>query len=87
MSMPEIKKMALEAASQWKDPVRLLKNGIIFEPHDISHPHVNLTISWQFFIDSLIREWKTLNIVSVLLLSYVFTYSFFSLDSFTLWRP
>jgi len=80
MSMPEIKKMALEATSQWKDPVRHLKKGIIFEPQAISHPHANLENSWQYFIDSLMREWKTLNIVSVLLLSYVFSYSFFFLD-------
>ena len=73
MSMPEIKKMALEAASQWKDPVRHLKKGIIFEPQAISHPHADLQNSWQSFIDSLMREWKTLNIVSVLLLSYVFS--------------
>lgn len=87
MSMPEIKKMALEAASQWKDPVRHLKKGIIFEPQAISHPHADLQNSWQFFIDSLMREWKTLNIVSVLLLSYVFSYSFYFPDSFALWRP
>jgi hypothetical protein len=87
MSMPEIKKMALEAASQWKDPVRHLKKGIIFEPQGISHPHGDLKNSWQSFIDSLMREWKTLNIVSVLLLSYVFSWSFFFPDLFTLWRP
>lgn len=73
MSMPEIKKMALEAASQWKDPVRHLKKGIIFEPQAISHPHADLQNSWQSFIDSLMREWKTLNIVSVLLLSAILT--------------
>ena len=84
MSMPEIKKMALEAASQWKDPVRHL---IIFEPQAISHPHADLQNSWQSFIDSLMMEWKTLNIVSVLLLSYVFSFSLHFLDSCAVWRP
>jgi hypothetical protein len=28
-------------------------------------------VSWELFVDSIMREWNTLNIVSVLLLSYV----------------
>ena len=32
---------------------------------------LDLKISWERFIDSLLEEWKTLNIISVLLLSYV----------------
>jgi hypothetical protein len=30
--------------------------------------------TWELFVDSIMREWKTLNIVSVLLLSYVKIY-------------
>jgi hypothetical protein len=78
--------MALETTSQWKDPVRHLKKGIISEPQGISHPHGDLKNSWQSFIDSLMREWKTLNIVSVLLLWWVFFYSFIFLDSFAIWN-
>ncbi|KAF8068779.1 hypothetical protein FPV67DRAFT_1414919, partial [Lyophyllum atratum] len=33
----------------------------------------NLKSTWEAFIDSLLREWKTLNIVSVLLLSAILT--------------
>ncbi|KAF9057127.1 hypothetical protein BJ165DRAFT_1335279, partial [Panaeolus papilionaceus] len=32
-----------------------------------------LKASWEFFIDSLMREWKTFNIISVLLLSAILT--------------
>jgi hypothetical protein len=31
--------------------------------------YINLRDSWKTFLDSLIREWKTLNMISVLLLS------------------
>lgn len=36
-----------------------------------SQSFTNLKTSWETFVDSLIKEWKTFNIVSVLLLSYV----------------
>jgi hypothetical protein len=71
MSMPEIKKMALEAASGWKDPAKDLNRGFIFDPQELTPPYASLQNSWQNFIDSLMREWKTLNIISVLLLSCV----------------
>lgn len=73
MSMPEIKKMALEAASGWKDPVRDINRGFNFEPQELTPPYASLQSSWQSFIDSLMREWKTLNIISVLLLSAILT--------------
>ncbi|KAJ6583897.1 hypothetical protein DFH09DRAFT_911185 [Mycena vulgaris] len=34
---------------------------------------LNFRSSWEGFIDSLMREWKTLNIISVLLLSAILT--------------
>lgn len=45
-------------------------------PDDWSPPVVSPALirfkhSWEVFIDSLLREWKTLNLVSALLLSYV----------------
>jgi hypothetical protein len=58
MSMPEIKKMALTHSGQPYDALSL-------QPVDSK-----LKNTWETFIDSLLREWKTLNIVSVLLLSY-----------------
>ncbi|KAF8148053.1 hypothetical protein B0H34DRAFT_803176 [Crassisporium funariophilum] len=74
MSMPEIKKMALEATSQWNDPTRNLPKTWNFEPKVVSPPYENLQRSWSLFIDSLMREWKTLNIISVLLLSAILTF-------------
>ena len=65
MSMPEIKKMALGANNYLKDPTisKSLKLGFASPRYD------NLSTSWKAFIDSLMREWKTMNIISVLLLS------------------
>ncbi|KAF8147983.1 hypothetical protein B0H34DRAFT_679922 [Crassisporium funariophilum] len=73
MSMPEIKKMALEATSHWKDPAKEMPKVWNFEPKSASTPYENLQRSWASFIDSLMREWKTLNIISVLLLSAILT--------------
>jgi hypothetical protein len=47
-------------------------------PDDWSPPIVSPALirfkqSWEAFIDSLLREWKTLNVVSALLLSYVYS--------------
>jgi hypothetical protein len=65
MSMPEIKKMALGANNYLKDPTisKTLESGFASPRYD------NLSRSWKAFIDSLMREWKTMNIISVLLLS------------------
>lgn len=76
MGMEEIKRMALEAVQQDKAQEginkELLYQGVFpQEWHSKATPvsYMNLRNSWQAFIDSLMREWKTLNIVSVLLLS------------------
>ena len=65
MSMPEIKKMALGANNYLKDPTisKTLQSGFASPRYD------NLSASWKAFIDSLMREWKTMNVISVLLLS------------------
>ena len=46
-------------------------------PEHWTPPHVSPALarfkhSWEAFIDTLMREWKTFNVVSALLLSYVF---------------
>ncbi|KAF8816715.1 MFS general substrate transporter [Phlegmacium glaucopus] len=68
MSMPEIKKMALEV-SKSKDPATFHHFDAMIMCS--SPPYINLQRSWGLFIDSLLREWKTLNIISVLLLSAI----------------
>ena len=67
MSMPEIKKMALEANNYLKDPT--ISNALHLDSEFDSPRYDNLAKSWGAFIDSLMREWKTMNIISVLLLS------------------
>ncbi|KDR79524.1 hypothetical protein GALMADRAFT_63592, partial [Galerina marginata CBS 339.88] len=47
--------------------------GFDLEPPAESIAYTNLQNTWQSFIDSLLREWKTLNIISVLLLSAILT--------------
>lgn len=69
LSMPDIKKMAVVTASQWKDPSNVTNANWNFEPSNGSPHFSHLKTSWEHFIDSLNREWKTLNLVSVLLLS------------------
>ena len=68
MSMPQIKQGILEAAIQLKEPVKDFADAWELEPVE-SVQYSKLQNTWQSFIDSLMREWKTLNIISVLLLS------------------
>ncbi|PFH46375.1 hypothetical protein AMATHDRAFT_155284 [Amanita thiersii Skay4041] len=42
-------------------------------PSLVSPALIRFKNSWEFFIDSLMREWKTLNVVSALLLSAILT--------------
>ncbi|KAG5650099.1 hypothetical protein H0H81_000763 [Sphagnurus paluster] len=42
-----------------------------WSPPLVSPALIRFKQSWEVFIDSLLREWKTLNVVSALLLSYV----------------
>ena len=63
MTMPQIKQGILDAATQVKDPL----HANWYETQNL--PYGNLEKTWGNFIDSLMREWKTLNIISVLLLS------------------
>ncbi|KAF8962028.1 hypothetical protein BDZ97DRAFT_1920912 [Flammula alnicola] len=62
--------MALETASRGK--------GNEFDIHSIEASNVppqyeRLKSTWESFIDSVMREWKTFNIISVLLLSAILT--------------
>ncbi|KAJ7290391.1 hypothetical protein C8J57DRAFT_997864, partial [Mycena rebaudengoi] len=74
LSLPDIRRMAVATAEQWKDgsPGALLTTWL---PDDaIVSPHLlNFRHSWEGFIDSLLREWKTQNVVSALMLSAILT--------------
>ncbi|KAF8066496.1 hypothetical protein FPV67DRAFT_1495041 [Lyophyllum atratum] len=74
LSMPDIKKMAVVSAKQWKEgSTTMVHAQWNFEPSIVSPHFSNLKSSWEHFIDSLIKEWKTLNIISALLLSAILT--------------
>ena len=69
MTLPEIKKMALETASQGLK--HEFEIQMAFESSSVSSAYKRLKSTWESFIDSVMREWKTFNIISVLLLTYV----------------
>ncbi|KAG6865293.1 hypothetical protein C0991_003678 [Blastosporella zonata] len=76
LSMPYIKKMVVLSADQWpgnNHSMSLVNANPNFAPSIISPHFSQLKTTWELFIDSLTREWKTLNIVSVLLLSAILT--------------
>ncbi|KAF9044282.1 hypothetical protein BJ165DRAFT_189732 [Panaeolus papilionaceus] len=68
VTMPEIKQGVLHDAQHFKT-----QGGWFPEPYLVSPCYQKLQSSWDAFIDSLLKEWKTLNIVSVLLLSAILT--------------
>jgi hypothetical protein len=45
-----------------------------WSPPIMSPALIRFQRSWEAFIDSLLREWKTFNVVSALLLSYVYSF-------------
>ena len=61
--------MALETASQGL--THEFEMQMAFESPSVPPAYKRLTSTWEFSIDSVMREWKTFNIISVLLLSYV----------------
>ncbi|TFK34900.1 hypothetical protein BDQ12DRAFT_761076, partial [Crucibulum laeve] len=78
MSLPEIKRMALETASTGKNThFNILHMNV--DPHKIPPAYESLKHTWESFIDSVMREYKTFNIISVLLLSAILT--IFQIDS------
>jgi hypothetical protein len=77
ISLPRIKQGVIDAARKARE-----QNSASDTTHNwrLGTPssnaaYLNLQRTWELFIDSLMREWKTLNIISVLLLSYVTLFS------------
>ena len=56
----QMERLVLESASARRNPKLFSFHNEVF---------TNLTMSWTHFIDTLLREWKTMNLISVLLLS------------------
>ncbi|KAF9525924.1 hypothetical protein CPB83DRAFT_507209 [Crepidotus variabilis] len=59
--------MALETASEGKFDINIM------EASSVPPQYEKLKVTWEGFIDSMMREWKTFNIISVLLLSAILT--------------
>ncbi|KAJ7036527.1 hypothetical protein C8F04DRAFT_953769 [Mycena alexandri] len=76
LSLPDIKRMARANADQWNTTnPQPFPSIFTTSPDQMPLPQslLHFRASWEGFIDSLMREWKTLNIVSVLLMSAILT--------------
>ena len=71
MSLPEIKKMALETASQGLTHEFEMQMAFESRSPTVTPAYKSLTKTWEFSIDSVTREWKTSNIISALFAAYV----------------
>ncbi|KAJ7029771.1 hypothetical protein C8F04DRAFT_1115827 [Mycena alexandri] len=74
LSILDIRRMVVANAHQWKDgtPGSLMTMWLPEEATVSPNLH-NFRHSWEGFIDSLMREWKTQNVVSALMLSAILT--------------
>ncbi|KAJ7605313.1 hypothetical protein FB45DRAFT_767217, partial [Roridomyces roridus] len=77
LSLPDIKKMARARAEQWNPAENpAWTTTFIQQPNLKERLPRSLLIfrsNWENFIDDLMSEWQTLNIVSVLLMSAILT--------------
>ncbi|KAF8638241.1 hypothetical protein AX17_002263 [Amanita inopinata Kibby_2008] len=72
LTLPEIARLAhVTAPEERKGTVGI--SGFPVIPNAPPFQYAILKTTWETFIDSLLREWKTLNLVSVLLLSAILT--------------
>ncbi|KAK7031649.1 hypothetical protein R3P38DRAFT_2522284 [Favolaschia claudopus] len=74
LSLPDIKRMACAKPDQWE----LSRDGAWQtttnpDPMPLPSSLLRFRSSWESFIDALLREWKTFNIISVLLMSAILT--------------
>jgi len=75
VSRPEIQRIIDAYESVGTASVQNLSTRIVLPfPEDWVPPNVSPALarfkgSWENFVDSLVREWKTLNVLSALLLS------------------
>ena len=75
MSRPELQRIIDACETVGTDSGRYRTTGAILPfPEDWVPPNVSpslarFKLSWESFVASLVREWKTLNVLSALLLS------------------
>ncbi|KAK2463412.1 hypothetical protein APHAL10511_004498 [Amanita phalloides] len=70
LSLPEISVLAQASTAYNQSSANIFGTK---EPSSPTSPFWNLKATWEALIDSLLNEWKTLNIASVLLLSAILT--------------
>jgi hypothetical protein len=68
LSLPRLEEVALAITSQVKNAYFDIQ---VFESNNVPPEYERLKSTWEAFIDSIMRKWKTLNIISALLLSCV----------------
>ncbi|KAJ7644837.1 hypothetical protein FB45DRAFT_784834 [Roridomyces roridus] len=74
LSLPDILRMAVANADQWRDGTPgSLQTAWLPDEALVSPNLLNFRHSWEAFIDSLLREWKTQNVVAALMLSAILT--------------
>ncbi|KAJ7663872.1 hypothetical protein DFH06DRAFT_986647 [Mycena polygramma] len=75
LSLPDIKRMARAKADQWTATNNFVwqVQAMVPDQQPLPPSLLQFRTSWESFIDSLMREWKTLNIISVLLMSAILT--------------
>ncbi|KAH6916440.1 hypothetical protein BKA70DRAFT_1255789 [Coprinopsis sp. MPI-PUGE-AT-0042] len=73
MTLGEIKKMVLDSAASNVQTRAFDAVWYLPKPQQMPPAYDGLTNTWEAFIDSVMREWKTFNIISVLLLSAILT--------------
>ncbi|KAH9477352.1 hypothetical protein JR316_0009558 [Psilocybe cubensis] len=69
LTLPEIKQMTLQSSFGNQG----LQQAPQFQAFNISHRFEKLDYTWNSFVDSLLRDWNTYNIVSALILSAILT--------------
>ena len=69
MSLSEIKRMALETFSE--EQTHQDQMEVVFGSSSVPDAYKRLATTWESFINSVMQEWKTFNIVSAVLFAYV----------------
>ncbi|KAJ7605310.1 hypothetical protein FB45DRAFT_849141 [Roridomyces roridus] len=77
LSLPDIKKMARARAEQWNPAENPAWTTTFIQQPNLKEPLPRSLLifraNWENFIDDLMSEWQTLNIISVLLMSAILT--------------
>lgn len=77
LSQRDVDRMAVARVTQWgRDPIAAPPGVWQYEPQPdekVSVALLQFKSSWEHFVDTLLKEWKTLNVVSALLTSAVLT--------------